>query len=180
MSGENLVIDKLYGMVLREAENESVLEMDDDTYRTISRYIGSLNRQEFDGVENEVRDSLIATVSRLVELLLRIRLEKGSGSGQANLLDEEKYVLDADEEKRRRIDLLINSTSHGRTRFLEYVSQKHKSRRITVRFTKDVDTLTGSDYNSYGPFEAEDIASITYDNARALIEQGSAVRVNWA
>ena len=179
MTDDRLTIEKLYGMVLRETETDSVLEIDGNVYRSISEYVGSLRRQVFDGVENEIRDSLAETVSQLAEMLLRMRLEKGAGQDQDNLLDEEKYILDADEEKRQRLDLVVSATSRGRTRLLEHVSTKHKSRRVTVRFTRDVDALTGSDYRPYGPFEAEDICLLPYDNARALIARGSAVRINW-
>lgn len=169
-------------MVLREIESDTVMEMDGDTYQDISRFVGSLRRQAFDGIENEVRDSMVETVLKLVDILLRTRLEKSLRSDEPNpdnLLDEEKYILDAEEEKRSRIKLVISATSRGKTRLLEHISNKHKTRMVAVRFLKDVDALTGSDYNPYGPFLREDIATIPHDNAKALVLQGSAVRVVW-
>ena len=182
MSEGGLTVDKLYGMVLREAESDSILEMDSNTYRRISEFVGSLRKQEFDGVENEIRDSLAKTASELADILLRSRLEKGSRSDTldlSNLLDEERYILDAEEEKRDRAFLVSSAVSRGKTRLLEYVSEKHRTRMVTVRFLNDVDALTGSDYLAYGPFKEEDVATIPHDNARALVSRGNAVRVGW-
>ncbi len=182
MPESELTVDKLYGMVLREVESDSVLEMDSNTYRKISAFMSSLRKQEFDGIENDIRDSLAKTASELADILLRTRLEKGIRPGTldlGNLLDEEKYILDAEEEKRARASLVASAISRGKTRLLEYVSDKHKNRMVTVRFLKDIDALTGSDYNPYGPFKEEDVATIPHDNARVLVSQGSAVRVGW-
>ena len=182
MPESELTVDKLYGMVLREVESDSVLEMDNNTYRKISAFVNSLRKQEFDGIENDIRDSLAKTASELADILLRTRLEKGIRPGTldlGNLLDEEKYILDAEEEKRARASLVASAISRGKTKLLEYVSDKHRNRMVTVRFLKDIDALTGSDYNPYGPFKEEDVATIPHDNARVLVSQGSAVRVGW-
>ena len=175
-------VEGLHGMVTREAESDTVLEIDVNTYRRISKFVGQLKRQEFDGVENEIRDSMVKTITELTEILIRTRLEKGFRADDlelSNLLDEEEYVLDAEEEKRQRMKQVVDATSRGSTVLLEHISQLHKNRKVAVRFVHDVDALTGADYNPYGPFREEDVATIPYDNARVLMAQGSAVRVNW-
>lgn len=169
-------------MVLRETESDTILEMDNNMYVAISEFVGELRRQEYDGIENKMRDSMVQTIHHLTMILLRTRLKKGTHLGileGGNLLDEEKYVLDAEEEKQRRLDLVTEAASRGKTRLLEHISSVHKSRMVTVRFVQDVDALTGADYNPYGPFSGEDVASIPYDNAQALVARGSAVRIDW-
>lgn len=177
-----ITVNQLDGIVLRESESDSVLEMDASTYQDISDFLSRLRKQAFDGMENEMRDSLVETVSNLSGILLRIRLEKASKSDNVdtnNLVDEERYILDAYEEQQERLDMVSAATSKGKTQLLKRVSEKYRSRIITVRLLKDVDTLTGSDYEPYGPYEAEDIATMPYVNARALMSQGSATRVRW-
>ena len=109
-------IEKLYGMVMRELESDAILEMGPETYREISEFVGNLRKQEFDGVENEIRDLMTGTAGRLADMLLRARLKKGlaRGADPGNLLDEEKYVLDAEEETRERADMVSDAAARGK------------------------------------------------------------------
>ena len=172
-------MERMYGMVLRELEAESILELDPDTYQSISAFVGDLRRQEFEGVENEMQDVMVGTMARLAEMLLGARLEKAfvPGVNVDNLLDEEKYILDAEEEKQERMALVGEAISKGKMLLLGSIAEKHKNRTVTVRFLRSVDKLVGSDYNEYGPFQKEYIGSIPYDNARSLISRGDAVRI---
>ncbi len=174
-------IEKLYGMVMRELESDAILEMDPETYREISEFVGNLRRQEFDGVENEIRDLMTGTAGRLADMLLRTRLKKGlaQGADPGNLLDEEKYVLDAEEETRERADMVSDAAARGKPLLLERMAARHKNRSVTLRFLRKVDRLMGSDYRDYGPFREEYVASIPYDNARSLVARGDAVRIGW-
>jgi DNA replication factor GINS len=53
--------------------------------------------------------------------------------------------------------------------------QPHK--RSTVRFLKSIPAIMGADMKSYGPFAAEDVASLPPQNAQILVKQGLAVLV---
>lgn len=184
-------LGKLYHMVLREVEDESALtEIDAGLYREMSEFIGNLSRQEYSGVEDEVKAQAIAVSSGLVSMLLRTRLEKASklraasGAEEAShvmqrLLDEEKYILDSEEERDERREIILSATKSGRSRLLESISERHKADRIVVRFLKDVGQMVGADMSTYGPFRAEDIATIPHENAQALISERSAARVRW-
>ena len=71
-------------------------------YRNLSNFIGNLRKQEFDGVENKIKNTLVEMATDLTSLLLQIRLEKISKSDDlelGNLLDEEKFILDSQEEQ---------------------------------------------------------------------------------
>ena len=63
--------------------------------------------------------------------------------------------------------------------YLESISQKHKTRPMVVRFLQDVDKIVGTDLEKYGPFKAEDIAAIPYENAQALIAKDAATKIRW-
>jgi DNA replication factor GINS len=54
-------------------------------------------------------------------------------------------------------------------------AQPHK--RSTIRFLKNIPAIMGSDMKSYGPFVAEDVASLPPQNAQILVKQGLAVLV---
>ena len=50
-------------------------------------------------------------------------------------------------------------------------------KRSTIRFLKSIPSIMGADMKSYGPFVAEDVASLPPQNAQILIKQGLAVLV---
>jgi DNA replication factor GINS len=50
-------------------------------------------------------------------------------------------------------------------------------KRLTLRFVKSIPAIMGADMKSYGPFVAEDVASLPELNARILVKQGLAVLI---
>ena len=175
-------INSLHAIVLRETESDSIQEMDPNFYRNLSDFIGNLKRQEFDGIESKIKQSLIDMSSELTSLLLHNRLEKTTRSDNidfTNLLDEEKFILDAEEQKRERLEMILSATINGKSKFLESLSQNHKTKTVVLRFLKHVDEIVGADLEKYGPFQPEDIATIPYENAQALITKKVASKIHW-
>lgn len=174
-------LNSLHHAVLRETEDDSLLELEPGFYRDLAEFIGGLRKQEFDGVEGKIKDAMLGMVTDLAHLMLAVRLEKSrSGGGpQANLLDEEKYILDSHEEGAERAEMVASATAHGKSKFLESLSQGNKTKKVVVRFLKEVGEIVGADLEKYGPFEVEDIATIPYENAQALISQDAAAKVRW-
>lgn len=175
-------INSLHGIVLRETESDSIQEIDTNFYRNVSEFIGNLKKQEFDGIESKIKQNLVDMASELTSILLHIRLEKTIKQDLAdfsNLLDEEKFILDVEEQKRERIEMILSATINGKSKFLESISQKHKTKTVVLRFLKEVDEIVGVDLEKYGPFKAEDIATIPFENAQALVTQKVATKIHW-
>ena len=183
MSESNQIdINKLHHIVMREIESDVIQEIEPIFYRDLSEFIGNLKKQEFDGVETKIKDSLIKMTTELTSLLIDIRLEKISKSEKIafeNLLDEEKFIVDSEEEKHERKEMVLSATVNGKSKFLESLSQNHKTKTIVIRFLKEVDEIVGADLERYGPFKTEDIATIPYENAQALISKNVATKVRW-
>ena len=183
MSESNQInITSLHHTVLRETENDSILEIDPNFYRNLSDFIGNLKKQEFDGVESKIKDTLIEMATELASLLIHIRLDKISKSPDleiGHLLDEEKFILDSQEELKERTEMVLSATINGKSKFLESLSQNHKTKKIVIRFLNEVDEIVGADLEKYGPFKTEDIATIPYENAQALIAKNVATKVRW-
>ncbi len=183
MSESNQIdINSLHQTVLQETENDSISEIDPNFYRNLSDFIGNLRKQEFDGVESKIKDALIEMATELTSLLIHIRLEKISKLEDiqfGNLLDEEKFILDSQEEQRERIEMILSATINGKSKFLESLAQNHKTKKIVIRFLKEVEEIVGADLEKYGPFKTEDIATIPYENAQALIIKNAATKVRW-
>ena len=175
-------VNSLYGILIREMENDSIQEIDSRLYSSISDYIGKLKNQGYDGIESKIKDSLVNMISEMVSILLKIRIEKAVKSEQldyTNLLDEERYIVDSQDELFQRKDTVLDATLNGRLKLLETVAQSHKSRSVVVRFLKPIDQIIGSDLEKYGPFETEDVATLPFENAVALIGKKIAVKVSW-
>ena len=183
MSESNEIdLNKLHHIVLRETENDSIQEISPDFYRNLSDFIGNLKKQEFDGVESKIKETIINTAIELTSLLINFRLEKIFKLDTIdfkNLLDEEKFILDAKEEQKERTEIILSATINGKSKFLESISQNHKIKTVVVRFLQEVDEIIGADLQKYGPFKMEDIATIPYENAQALIARNIATKVRW-
>ena len=179
---DQIDIDSLHRTVLRETENDSLLEIKPNFYRSLSDFIGNLRKQEFDGVENKIKDTMIEMATELTSLLIHIRLEKISNSDDyeiSHLLDEEKFILDSQEEQNERTEIILSATINGKSKFLELLAENHKIKKVVIRFLSEVDEIVGADLEKYGPFKAEDIATIPYENAQALIAKKIATKVRW-
>jgi DNA replication factor GINS len=183
MSESNQIdMNSLHNTVLRETENDSLLEIKPNFYQNLSDFIGNLRKQEFDGVENKIKDTMIEMATELTSLLIHIRLEKISNSNDfdiSHLLDEEKFILDSQEEQNERTEMILSATINGKSKFLELLAENHKIKKVVIRFLSEVDEIIGADLEKYGPFKAEDIATIPYENAQALIAKNIATKVRW-
>ena len=148
----------------------------------MSDFIGNLRKQEFDGVENKIKHALIEMATQLTSLLIQIRLDKISKSTDLEfgyLLDEEKFILDSQEEQEERIEMILSATINGKSKFLESISQNHKTKTVVLRILQNVDEIVGADLEKYGPFKPEDIATLPYENAQALITKKVATKIHW-
>ena len=86
MSESNHIdINSLHNTVLRETENDSLLEIKPNFYRNLSDFIGNLRKQEFEGVENKIKETMIEMATELTSLLIHIRLEKISSSNDYDI-----------------------------------------------------------------------------------------------
>jgi len=175
-------VNLLHNIVLREAENDSVQELDPDFYRLISNFVGKLKSEGYDGVTAKVQNSLVNMITELTMLLLEFRLAKAIKTNNidySNLLDEEKFILDAEKEKNDRTEMILSGIVNGKSKLLESVANKHKTKSTLVRFLKEMDQMVGADLEKYGPFRAEDVATIPYENAQALIAKKIAAKIRW-
>ena len=182
MSSSEINMNSLYAIVLRETEYDILQELTPNLYQSISDFLGKLKREEYDNVEKKIKDALITTASNLTTLLLKIRLEKAIENkviDYTNLLDEEKFIIDAENEVRDRHEMILTGVLNGKSKLLESVTYNHKTKSTVVRFLQEMDQIVGVDLEKYGPFKAEDIATIPYENAQALMTKKIATKVRW-
>jgi DNA replication factor GINS len=173
-------LNSLYSTLVREIENDTVQELDSQFYIGLSEYLGKLKSESYDGIENKIKSRLIEMITQTTTLLLKTRISKVSHGGLdlTNLLDEEKYIVESLQDQQERKEMILSATLNGRTKLLESVSKKHKIKPITVRFLKDFDQFVGADFSKYGPYKAEEIATIPNENAQSLIAKNITVKLS--
>jgi len=118
----------LHAFILRESENETIQDLDPNFYESLSKFIGNLKNEEYDGIEDKIKNSLLSTVTNIASLLLKLRLEKAilTGSDQSTLLDEEKYILDSRKEMEERKGIILSGILSGKTKLLESTTKNQK------------------------------------------------------
>jgi DNA replication factor GINS len=164
-----------------ESHSEALLQLPNDFYSSLAAYSQKLKRSAGSG-SSEMVVRLMATQSRMIESmvgqLLKLRTQKATKQNALlQLLPEERYVCSAEQKFQRRFKTMVEAVSLGQPSFVEFAHLSEAQRSITVKFVKHVNELVGLDMRRYGPFEAEDVASIPAASADILIAGGDAVEV---
>ena len=55
MSDLEINVNSLYGIALREIENDTTQEQSPNLYQAISEFLGKLKREEYDNVEGKIK-----------------------------------------------------------------------------------------------------------------------------
>ena len=169
-------------LVEEEMLDNALRSIPQDVYRSVALYLKTTRNS------NQLSETLPARLRlREKELLLnltlhllKLRLSKaksGRGLQEANLLPEERYILEAEELAERRLTKIENALKNGQASLLASIEERHIRKLVTLRFLKPFDAIIGVDLRRYGPFKPEDVATIPLENARPLIEQGIAVEI---
>jgi DNA replication factor GINS len=199
---DSIKIAEIVSLLIKEVQIPTLQPVPFDTYQKIAATLENLQLYEYEGIEAKIRDTMVEMISTASKFLLEVRYHKMldkqsvvtsssyssiSSSTTTNttrtpidyskLTEEEKYIMNAENEsERRRNDMLI-AIIRGRPKLLESISKRVRSKHILVRFVKPMEKFIGVDMEGYGPFRQEDIAVIPFENARSLIENNHAIEV---
>jgi DNA replication factor GINS len=178
----SLALKDVYKMLEKEIETPTLQSIEPDTFQKIAEALGSLKGQVYEGIEAKVRDRMVEMLKISSILIIETRQAKISSSEEtldySKLTDEEKYILDGKRESNKRVDEVVAALVKGRPKVLESISTKMRSKQIVVRFLKPIEAFVGIDMNKYGPYTQEDVASLPFENARSIIDNGGAIEVH--
>lgn len=199
VANDSIKIAEIAGMLLKEVQISTLQPIPFDTYQKIAITLENLQLFEFEGIEAKIRDTMVEMISTATRFLLEVRCRKmldresvvtSSSSSlsistnttktpidYSRLTEEEKYIMNAENESERRKNDILLTIVKGRPKLLESISKRVRSERIVVRFVKPMEKFIGVDMEGYGPFRQEDIAVIPFENARSLIENNHAIEV---
>ena len=179
-SYESPDLNLLYALTLKEIQSIEIQEIDRDFYGKLSEFLGKLKIEEYDGIEEKTKNKLVNLFSSLTTILINSRLEKISNGNNFNrdyLLDEEKFIIDSNQEMNERKDLIIHSITNGKAKLVESISNDHKTKPTVIRFLKETDEILCADSEKYGPFKIEDIATLPNEDAQQLISNKTATKI---
>lgn len=188
---EIMGLNFISGLLLKEVQIPTLQYLSPDTFQMIARFIRNLSLQKYEDIELKIRDELIRLTSLATRLLIEVRclklvseIDEGldlpailASEQYSKLTEEEKYVLEANLDAFKKKESLVLASTEGREKMLKIFSKLVHSRKVIVRFLKPIEQFIGVDMNKYGPFLREDVAVLPFENARSLIEDGTAEEI---
>jgi len=185
---EMIDLNFISNLLLKEVQIPTLQYLSPDAFKMIARFIRNLSLQNYENIESKIRDELIRLASLATRLLIEVRCQKlvfeiddhldlpaiFATEQYSKLTEEEKYVLEANLDAFRKKESLVLASTEGREKMLKIFSKLVHSRKVIVKFLKPIEQFMGVDMNKYGPFLKEDVAVLPFENARSLIENGTA------
>ncbi len=175
------VLESLKRQLEAEEQAEKLVQIPPDTYSKLALHMQNLRRISNSNGE-DLQSRLIRKQTKIVQgmvsQLLALRLGKAKKAETAtDLLPEEKYVYGLHTEFRTREDKFINAIMSGYPSFFSLAQKDEKSKKVTVRFIKNVGEIMGFDLKRYGPFKVHDLAIVPAANAEVFVANGDALLV---
>jgi DNA replication factor GINS len=176
---------QLYEIWKQELEEPELIKLPKDFYAGIVEYVKKLKeesrmldkrtakanilRKEMQNVRHMVRELVWTRHRKILK-----KAAKGEEVSQEALTAEEEQIY-------KKISSLSETVPNFAAEILlghapsMIVDLRH--RRTTVRILKDVPAVVGADMKTYGPFKTEDVASLPLENAKVLIRQNLAEKI---
>lgn len=177
----------LYDAWKSEKEKSELQPLPKEFYGELGRYLKKLREERRMLDEGTIRARLISkeieNVSRMSRNLIDLRYRKILGNALKGeilakdvLTSEEEHMYDHLMSVTDAFSSLLKDVLAGRSPRVEEKPVK-RPKKMVVRVLQGIPAIVGANMKTYGPFKAEDIASLPIENARILIRKGVAVRV---
>ncbi|MFX1491202.1 MAG: hypothetical protein ACFFBU_03010 [Promethearchaeota archaeon] len=166
-----------------QAERDALelLPLRDSFLQNLREYIEQvLNRtqsEELTALQRQLLETELTNLQFMMKSLLQIRVKKIL----THLLDQEiDYDLLTRSERRfaDQISRNLRSVLLPVNDLFTPLEEEGSSRLLLVRFLEDHPQLIGVDLKTYGPFRADDLATLPAENARLIIRKNQAEPVS--
>jgi DNA replication initiation complex subunit (GINS family) len=169
----------------RELESVELEKLPADFYSRIAEYFRKLKEESRMLDKRTMKANLLnkeaKNVTRITHDLIQTRYKKmvkkvvkGEKIQPGTLTVEEERIYGGFYSLTEAYSSFAKNILRGSSPRIE-IEQTHK--RAVLRFLKDVPAIIGADMKTYGPFTVEDVASLPIENARVLIKQSLAEKV---
>jgi DNA replication factor GINS len=190
---------ELYSIWRREIEEASLGKLPPDFYTRLAEYlkrIGEQNLVDKKSVKVNLLDHEAYNVNQMLEQLLEARCKKlvktitqnQKVPSESLTVEETKmsenfvafagaYQKFSKELLQGQLQVQIAPAEVQTAPITVKVITELSHKRAVLRFIKAIPSIIGADMKTYGPFMAEDVASVPVENAKMLVKQGLAVLV---
>lgn len=177
--------NKLYEVWKRELESVEIERLPADLFSEVADYLKRLREEGRMLDKKTVRARLLEgetqNVKRMIRELIRARYKKIIKIVAKDekvlpeiLTSEEQKIYDGVLPFAEAFQKFAKGVIRG---YIAKVDFEKEHKRTVLRFLREVPTIVGVDMQIYGPFKVEDVASLPTENAKILIKQGLAEKV---
>ncbi len=178
--------EELYKIWKNELEKVTLEELPRDFYARVADYLKKLKEETRMMDKKAIRARLLHIEECNIKRMLREIIQVRRNKIVRNIIAEREIpssLLSVDEQNVFQKFLQFSENFQEFTeQFLKghklTITRERASKKILLRFLKDVPAIVGQDMKIYGPFKAEDVASVPVENAKILIRQGLAEEIN--
>jgi DNA replication factor GINS len=183
-----LLYQTLYETWKKEKESRNLQILQKTFYSEAS----SLIRAQIDEVQTLDEQSLHAQLQikqkNRTQILLRdlietrfrkiyLKILNGETFSTESLTSEEENIVNILTSVKEEFDTFSKHVLSGKPAHIIKTRLGDAPRRIMVRFLQEIPAIVGANAKIYGPFKAEDIATLPIENAESLIKRGVALRL---
>lgn len=177
--------EELYKAWKKEKDSVEVQALPKDFFTLVAGYVKELRKESRMLDEKTVRAKLLVgeskNVKRLARELVQLRYNKtasqaadGEAVPRECLTKEEEGLYRDMVPSIESYQTLLKNIVSGR---LPLSESRKKPKKLVLRFVQEIPAIVGVDLKTYGPFKAEDVATLPTENAKILVKQGLAVEV---
>lgn len=177
--------NELYEVWKQELESPEFVRLPPDFYQRIAEYLRRIREESRMLDKKTVKARLLESEMRNVKRMLREVIQVRYNKLIRKAVKCERIpleILSCEEKKIYTSTLPLAEAYHNFTENLMQgqllkldIEKEHKN--IVLRFLRDVPAIVGVDMKIYGPFKVEDVGSLPAENAKILIKQGLAEKV---
>lgn len=177
--------DELYEIWRKELESANLEKLTSDFYSRVADYLRRLKEESRMLDKRTVKANLLKgemrNVKRMLCELIRARYKKlvkraskGQKAPQDFLAIEEQKIYAGVLPLAEAYQSFAKNLLEGHALKIDV---KQEQKRVVLRFLREIPAIIGADMGTYGPFKAEDVVSLPVENAKVLVKQGLAERV---
>jgi DNA replication factor GINS len=177
--------NELYEVWRQELENVELVKLPDDFYSRVADYLKRIRGESRMLDKRTVKAFLLKKEWRNVKRMLRELIQARYKKLVKKVAKGEKVPVDVLTREEKKIFTDVSPFAEAYRSFAKNLIQgqslkvdiEREHKVVVLRFLKDVPAIIGSDMKTYGPFKAEDIASLPVENAKILVKQGLAEKI---
>jgi len=177
--------NELYEAWKRELENIELEKLSSEFHFRIAEYLRRLKEEGRMLDKRTVKARLLKIEMRNVKHMVNELIQARYRKLVEKATKDEKIPPNLLTIEEKRIYTGVLPLAEAYQSFAKDVLRGHKPkvivqqryRRSVLRFLKEVPAIIGADMKTYGPFKVEDVASLPVENAKILVKQSLAERV---